>query len=116
MSGIKVIDPACGSGAFLNEVFDYLYREGQTVNNELAMLKGGQIDLFRWDTHILANNIYGVDLNSESVEITKLSLWLKTANRSEKLTYLEDSVVSSTGLSNKKFLLFESSSIHINII
>ena len=92
LSGIKVIDPACGSGAFLNEVFDYLYREGQTVNNELAMLKGGQIDLFRWDTHILANNIYGVDLNSESVEIAKLSLWLKTANRREKLTYLEDNV------------------------
>lgn len=92
LSQIKVLDPACGSGAFLNEVFDYLKNEGQTINNELARLTGDQTDLFRWDTHILANNIYGVDLNRESVEITKLSLWLKTANRNEKLTYLENNI------------------------
>lgn len=93
LSQIKVLDPACGSGAFLNEVFDYLKKEGQTINNELARLTAGeQTNLFRWDTHILANNIYGVDLNSESVEITKLSLWLKTANKQEKLTYLEDNI------------------------
>ena len=92
ISNIKVLDPACGSGAFLNEVFDYLKTEGEAVNGELANLKNEQISLFRWDTHILANNIYGVDLNSESVEITKLSLWLKTANRQEKLTYLEDNI------------------------
>lgn len=92
LSNITVLDPACGSGAFLNEVFDFLKAEGEAVNGELANLKNEQISLFRWDTHILANNIYGVDLNSESIEITKLSLWLKTANRQEKLTYLEDNI------------------------
>jgi Eco57I restriction-modification methylase len=50
------------------------------------------VQLFRWDTHILANNLFGVDINSEPVEITKLSLWLKTANRQEKLTYLDDNI------------------------
>lgn len=92
LSNIKVLDPACGSGAFLNEVFDFLKKEGQIVNNELSRLTGGQIDLFRWDTHILANNIYGVDVNRESVEITKLSLWLKTASKNEKLTYLDHNI------------------------
>ena len=98
LSNIKVLDPACGSGAFLNEVFDYLYREGQTVNNELTTFNAGQAQLFRWDTHILSNNIYGVDFNNESGEITKLSLWLKTANRSEKLTYLEDNIKCGNSL------------------
>ncbi|MEZ4606428.1 MAG: DNA methyltransferase [Deinococcales bacterium] len=92
LSNVKILDPACGSGAFFNEVFDYLYREGEAINNELAVLNGGQRQLFRWDTHIIANNIYGVDINRESVEITKLSLWLKTANRSEQLTYLDDNI------------------------
>ncbi len=92
LSTIKVLDPACGSGAFLNEVFDYLYQEGQIINERLTVLNGGQAHLFRWDTHILANNLYGVDINYESVEITKLSLWLKTANKQEKLTYLEDNI------------------------
>lgn len=98
LSNIKVLDPACGSGAFLNEVFDYLFREGQIVNSELTTLNGGQEQLFRWDTHILANNIYGVDINQESVEITKLSLWLKTANRNEKLTYLDDNIKCGNSL------------------
>jgi len=98
MSGIKVVDPACGSGAFLNEVFDYLYREGQLINRTLEILHGGQINLFRWDTHILANNIFGVDINSESVEITKLSLWLKTANPNEKLSYLDDNIKTGNSL------------------
>jgi len=95
---IKVLDPACGSGAFLNEVFDYLYREGQTVNREITKLNGGQTELFRWEVHILANNLYGVDINQESVEITKLSLWLKTANPCEKLTYLDANIKCGNSL------------------
>lgn len=100
LSSIKVVDPACGSGAFLTEVFDFLLTEGRSVNNILADLHGGQVSLFRWDTHILANNIFGVDINRESVEITKLSLWLKTANKSEKLTYLDDSIKTGNSLIN----------------
>ena len=103
LSNIKVLDPACGSGAFLIEVFDYLYREGQTINNELAKLQGGH-SLFRWDKHILSNNLYGVDLNRESVEITKLSLWLKTARRNEKLTYLEDNIKPGNSLIDDKIV------------
>jgi hypothetical protein len=98
LSNIRVLDPACGSGAFLNEVFDYLFHEGQLVNGELTILNAGQARLFRWGAHILANNLYGVDLNKESVEITKLSLWLKTANRNEKLTYLDDNIKCGNSL------------------
>ena len=98
LSSIRVLDPACGSGAFLNEVFDFLYREGQTINRALETLHGGQINLFRWDKHILANNLFGVDINKESVEITKLSLWLKTANRNEKLSYLDDNIKAGNSL------------------
>ena len=100
LSSIKVLDPACGSGAFLNEVFDYLYSEGQSVNRALETLFEGQINLFRWDTHILANNLFGVDINRESIEITKLSLWLKTANQNEKLSYLDDNIKTGNSLIN----------------
>lgn len=92
LQNIKVLDPACGSGAFLIQAFDYLYREGQIVNDELAKLKKGQRQIFDLDKHILTNNIYGVDLNEESVEITKLSLWLKTANKGKELTALDENI------------------------
>ena len=101
LCNIKILDPACGSGAFLNEVFDYLNKEGGVINNELTILYGNQAQLFRWDTHILSSNIYGVDINPESVEITKLSLWLKTANRGEKLTYLDDNIKCGNSLVNE---------------
>ncbi|WP_170871862.1 Eco57I restriction-modification methylase domain-containing protein [Pontibacter indicus] len=89
---IKVLDPACGSGAFLNQVYDYLFQEGQRVNKELARLRAGQFEAFDLDKHILTENIFGVDLNEESVEITKLSLWLKTANKGKELTTLDANI------------------------
>lgn len=95
---IKVLDPACGSGAFLNQVFDYLYAEGQRVNAELAKLRGGQYEAFDLDKHILTQNIFGVDLNPESVEITKLSLWLKTANKYKELTTLDENIKCGNSL------------------
>lgn len=98
LSNIKVLDPACGSGAFLNQVFDYLHREGESVNSELAKLRKGQREAFDLDKHILTNNIFGVDLNPESVEITKLSLWLKTANRYKELTALDNNIQCGNSL------------------
>ncbi|WP_139319465.1 Eco57I restriction-modification methylase domain-containing protein [Gordonia sp. CNJ-863] len=87
---IKVIDPACGSGAFLVNVFDYLLAENQRVADIL-----GEDSLLSTDDYvrlILTDNIFGVDLNNESVEITKLSLWLKTAERHKHLTSLDDNI------------------------
>ena len=88
----RVIDPACGSGAFLIAAFDYLSRQYERVNQALAELKSGQRSVFDLNKTILNNNLYGVDLSPESVEITKLSLWLKTAEQGKPLTYLDDNI------------------------
>ncbi len=98
LRNIKVLDPACGSGAFLNQAFDYLYAEGKTVNVEISRLKGGQREIFELDRHILTDNIFGVDLNPESVEITKLSLWLKTARKDKELTALDENIKCGNSL------------------
>ena len=98
LSNIKILDPACGSGAFLNQSFDYLFKEGQSVNQQIADLKGGQLNIFGLDKHILKHNLFGVDLNPESVEITKLSLWLKTANNKSELTALDDNILCGNSL------------------
>ncbi|MDO8951186.1 MAG: TaqI-like C-terminal specificity domain-containing protein [Draconibacterium sp.] len=95
---VKVLDPACGSGAFLNQAFDYLFIEGRKVSEEISRLRLGQREVFELDRHILTNNIFGVDLNPESVEITKLSLWLKTANRGKELTALEENIKCGNSL------------------
>lgn len=98
LRAIRVLDPACGSGAFLNEAFGYLLREGQVVNDALAELRAGQRELFDLDRHILQHNLYGVDLNPESVQITRLSLWLQTANPGRPLTSLDHSIRTGNSL------------------
>ncbi len=95
---IKVLDPACGSGAFLNQAFDFLFEEGRKVNDELSLLRLGQREVFELDRHILTNNLFGVDINPESVEITKLSLWLKTASKGKELTALDENIKCGNSL------------------
>ena len=102
LDNIKVLDPACGSGSFLVQVFDYLKTQRKQVNEEIATFEGIQAELFNQDTHILSKNIYGVDLNAESVEITKLALWLKTANKNDKLTSLDNNIKCGNSLIDDK--------------
>ena len=89
LRAVKVVDPACGSGAFLVAAFDYLHAEYKRVNNQLEALSGSD-GLFDLDKEILNKNLYGVDINPKSIEITKLSLWLKTAQRGKVLNSLDD--------------------------
>lgn len=119
LASIKVVDPACGSGAFLNSVFDFLYNEwakvvkpeikklstpldkqmleNNTVNEPLVFTYSGDEE-WKLKKNIILHNIYGVDLNGESVEITKLSLWLKTANKTNSLAALYDNIKQGNSL------------------
>lgn len=106
---IKIIDPACGSGAFLIEAFDFLLKYNQMIDDKIFNMTGTK-NLFDDTTkEILENNIFGVDLNKESVEITKLSLWLRTADKDKTLATLENnikcgnSLISDKNLSEKSF-------------
>lgn len=94
LHNIKIVDPACGSGAFLVYVFDYLLAE----NKRVASILGNLFSSDNYVKSILQNNIYGVDLNEESVEITKLSLWLKTAQKNKKLTVLDQNIKRGNSL------------------
>lgn len=97
LQNVKVLDPACGSGAFLVYVFDYLMSENKRVASILGSGLFSNDDYIR---SILKNNIYGVDLNEESVEITKLSLWLKSAEKGKKLTSLDKNIKCGNSLIN----------------
>ena len=100
VKNIKIVDPACGSGAFLITAFEYLLNYNNYLNDKIFDLTGTK-DLFSDTTReILQNNIFGVDLNKESVEITKLSLWLKTADKNKTLASLENNIKCGNSLIN----------------
>jgi hypothetical protein len=89
---LTICDPACGSGAFLNQVLEFLMAEHRYVDELEAQLFDTPLILPNVENHILENNIFGVDINEESVEIARLSLWLRTAKKGRKLSSLNSNI------------------------
>lgn len=95
---ITICDPACGSGAFLNQALEFLIAEHTYIDELNAQLMGATIVFQNVSNQILERNIFGVDINDESVEIAKLSLWLRTAERGRKLTSLNNNIKCGNSL------------------
>ena len=95
---LTIVDPACGSGAFLNEALNFLIKEHQYIDELEAKLRNVPIIFSYHSESILEHNLFGVDLNEESVEIAKLSLWLRTAEPNRKLNSLNDNIKCGNSL------------------
>jgi len=95
---LTICDPACGSGAFLNAALDFLIAEHKLIDEMSAKLHGVSIVFSEIENAILENNLYGVDINDESVEIARLSLWLRTAKPNRKLNSLNDNIKCGNSL------------------
>tara|TARA_R110002126_G_scaffold124451_3_gene266468 strand:- start:41213 stop:44401 length:3189 start_codon:yes stop_codon:yes gene_type:complete len=99
---ITICDPACGSGAFLNQALDFLIKEHTYIDELQTKLLGGGFVFPNIENTVLENNIFGVDLNEESVEIAKLSLWLRTAQPRRKLNNLNSNIKCGNSLIDSK--------------
>ncbi|MEW5781973.1 MAG: Eco57I restriction-modification methylase domain-containing protein [Pseudomonadota bacterium] len=87
---LRILDPACGSGSFLIGAYQYLldwHLAWYVANEPEKHARGKDARLYRaregWRLtaaerkRILTNNIYGVDIDAQAVEVSKLSLLLK---------------------------------------
>jgi type I restriction-modification system DNA methylase subunit len=100
VSKLKILDPACGSGSFLLGAYQYLldwHREKYVKDDPLKWAKGKNPCLYQksdddWRLttderkRILLNNIHGVDIDHQAVEVTKLSLLLKVLEGEDEET------------------------------
>lgn len=88
IANIKILDPACGSGSFLLGAYKYLlnYHKEYFLKNKTKKYMGSRYEIIDesgnlalWvRKQILINNIFGVDIDSNAVEVAKLSLLLKS--------------------------------------
>ena len=96
---LKILDPACGSGSFLIGAYQYLMdwhlewfnnndpeKWARGKNPRLYMAANGWLLTTAEKKRILLNNIYGVDIDRQAVEVTKLSLLLKVLENENKET------------------------------
>ncbi|WP_430468432.1 Eco57I restriction-modification methylase domain-containing protein [Winogradskyella ouciana] len=95
---LTICDPACGSGAFLNQALEFLIAEHAYIDQLSAKYNKDALVLSDVENSILENNLFGVDINEESVEIAKLSLWLRTAQKGRKLTALNNNIKCGNSL------------------
>ncbi len=105
IKNLKILDPACGSGAFLVKAVDVLFEidreiQSRRPQNTIAQRDIGEYTVIKEINLIIENNIYGVDINPESVEITKLSLFLKLAGPERKLSHLGNNIKVGNSITN----------------
>ncbi len=130
ISNIKVLDPACGSGSFLIKAFDRIARyymsynaevrkiieeikKGLNQSHSLEIYSDMPIHIGDVGESIVLNNLFGVDLDPQAVEITKLNLWralvllepdkydfgtILSKGESKKLPPLDDNIRSGNSL------------------
>ncbi len=97
---IRVLDPACGSGSFLIRAFDALNehhsKKDKDYNQTQLDLKTGTT--FTRKVKILQDNIFGVDLDKQAVEIAQLNLLLKIAEKGKRLPLLQENIKCGNSL------------------
>jgi hypothetical protein len=92
---LTIVDPACGSGAFLIAAYERLENAYEEVARKLRIGKHLQEALNltnAYPDYILFDSLYGVDLSAESVEITQLALWIRSARKGRALTDLSNNI------------------------
>jgi type I restriction-modification system DNA methylase subunit len=91
LAGLKVVDPACGSGAFLAQTYRHLVELAEATVKEALPLEQRLLSeatpVVRASSYL--NGLRGVDFMGEAVEIARLSLWLASANPDEQLHSLD---------------------------
>jgi hypothetical protein len=96
-----------------------LIQEHRFLDELTARTLKCEIVYFEHERNILENNLFGVDINEESVEITQLALWLRTARRNRKLGELDNnikcgnSLISDTEIAGKKAFDWQKEFPHI---
>jgi len=100
LRNLKVCDPACGSGAFLFQAYSVLEQHYTEIVDHLHRLNHPDADKLAQSISdlILNENIYGVDLSAEAVEITQLALWIKSAHKGKTLADLSHNIIHGNSL------------------
>jgi adenine-specific DNA-methyltransferase len=77
LDSVKICDPAVGSGAFPMGMMQVILSVKQAIARREGMtVDRGSLTISQWKRDIIANNLYGVDIKPEAVEIAKLRMWL----------------------------------------
>ena len=82
---LRILDPACGSGHFLTAVLSLILR----VKESLLRAIPEDVERYKLKREIISQNLFGVDIDENAVEIARLRLWLSIIEEVEDLEHIE---------------------------
>lgn len=102
---LRILDPACGSGAFLVSAYRDIVEEYWRIRSLLETLGGKKQATTLFDqiaahdqAGLLRASLYGADILPQAIEIAKLALWLRSARKGEKVADLGGNLVATDSL------------------
>ena len=109
LQGLRVLDLACGSGAFLVSCYQSLLEELWRVQDAIDTLGSASANLLSQSarlnqSRLLRDALHGVDLLPQAAEIAKLALWLRSARKGEKIPDLSHNIVAANSLDISRVL------------
>ncbi len=85
LDAVKICDPAVGSGAFLvGAMHDIVLLRRGIAHSSTPFRDPESAEVASWKRHIISNNLYGVDISPEAIEICQLRLWLSLVLEEEE--------------------------------
>jgi Eco57I restriction-modification methylase len=97
---IAIVDPACGSGAFLIAAYEFLEEQYRLIvahlSRHLRQPSSTWADAI--PEYILSENLYGMDVSPEATEITQLALWIRSARKGRTLQNLTRNIIWGNSL------------------
>ncbi len=105
LRSIRILDIACGSGAFLSQALDILaeiYENINTIKINKGFYKGDTlqkfIDIYGVKIDIVKNSLYGADISEDAIEIAQVSLFLKLAHKGYQLPDLQNNFYNGNSI------------------
>ncbi|MDI6738501.1 MAG: N-6 DNA methylase [Nanoarchaeota archaeon] len=95
---IRILDPACGSGSFLIKAFQAMDEYYKGKDKRYSQTKLDSTGAYSKKVEILQNNIFGVDLDKQAIELARLNLLLHIAEKGEKLPSIEKKIQCGNSL------------------
>jgi hypothetical protein len=101
IAGLRIVDPAMGSGAFLVSACRYLanaYERALVSEGQIGANEVGERERARFRRFLAQRCLYGVDANPMAVQLARLSLWLATLAADRPLSFLDHHLRSGNSL------------------
>lgn len=113
---LKILEPAVGAAAFLNEAINQLAETYMTYIDKKPSPDQYRDELQKVKAYIATHNVYGVDLNPTAIELGKLSLWLNVIHKDMETPFFANRLTVGNAVIGAWFKVYNRSQVVCKVV